>query len=116
VVGDRGAVRGGQPADQLRGHLPDRLVPIYFSGFGPQAVELAARIGDGLCTAMPDADLVGQESVGEQFMCWPDVDQQVSAVRKYLDAGFDEVYVQQIGPEQRKFFDAWAADVLSQPA
>jgi G6PDH family F420-dependent oxidoreductase len=158
--------------------LPDRPVPIYVSGFGPQAVELAARIGDGLCTAMPDADLVkqfrehgggdkpvqggvkacwadteeqgletarrlwgnellpgqlaqilprpadfeaaaglvGQEAVGEQFMCGPDVDKHVSAVRKYLDAGFDEVYVQQIGPEQRKFFDAWAADVLPQLA
>src|SRR3954449_11342661 len=38
--------------------LPEQPVPIYVSGFGPQATELAARIGDGFCTVAPDADLV----------------------------------------------------------
>src|SRR3954452_8509680 len=38
--------------------LPDQPVPIYVSGFRPQAAELAGRIGDGYCLAMPDADLV----------------------------------------------------------
>jgi G6PDH family F420-dependent oxidoreductase len=38
--------------------LPDQPVPIYVSGFGPQAAELAGRIGDGYCLAMPDAELV----------------------------------------------------------
>jgi alkanesulfonate monooxygenase SsuD/methylene tetrahydromethanopterin reductase-like flavin-dependent oxidoreductase (luciferase family) len=33
-------------------------VPIYVSAFGPQAAELAGRIGDGMCTTMPDADLI----------------------------------------------------------
>ena len=37
---------------------PERPVPIYVSGFGPQATKLAGRIGDGYCTAMPDAELV----------------------------------------------------------
>jgi len=37
---------------------PDRPVPIYVSGFGPQAAELAGRIGDGYTLAMPDGDLV----------------------------------------------------------
>ena len=36
------------------------------------------------------------------------------AVREFLDARFDEVYVQQIGPEQEKFFDAWSREVLPQ--
>jgi len=38
---------------------PQEPVPIYVSGFGPQATELAARIGDGYCTTMPDPELVG---------------------------------------------------------
>jgi G6PDH family F420-dependent oxidoreductase len=38
--------------------LPEQPVPIYVSGFGPQSAELAGRIGDGYCIAMPDADLV----------------------------------------------------------
>src|SRR5690349_12481091 len=37
---------------------PDGPVPIYVSGFGSQATELAARIGDGYCTTLPDPDLV----------------------------------------------------------
>lgn len=36
----------------------EQPVPIYVSGFGPQAAELAGRIGDGFCTTMPDADLI----------------------------------------------------------
>lgn len=35
--------------------LPDAPPPILVSGFGPKAVDLAARIGDGFATASPDA-------------------------------------------------------------
>jgi G6PDH family F420-dependent oxidoreductase len=38
--------------------LPERPPPIYVSGFGPKAVDLAARIGDGYVSTMPDGDLV----------------------------------------------------------
>src|SRR5690348_14274249 len=38
--------------------LPDRPPPIHVSGFGPKAVDLAARIGDGYISTMPEADLV----------------------------------------------------------
>jgi G6PDH family F420-dependent oxidoreductase len=38
--------------------LPGQPVPIYVSAFGPQAAELAGRIGDGMCTTMPDADII----------------------------------------------------------
>ena len=37
---------------------PERPVPIYVSGFGPQGAELAGRIGDGYALAMPEAELV----------------------------------------------------------
>lgn len=37
---------------------PEQPVPIYVSGFGPQAVQLAARIGDGYSISMPDGELV----------------------------------------------------------
>jgi G6PDH family F420-dependent oxidoreductase len=39
--------------------LPDEPPPIYVSGFGPKSVRLAARIGDGYVTTMPDAELIG---------------------------------------------------------
>jgi G6PDH family F420-dependent oxidoreductase len=36
--------------------LPDTLPPIYVSGFGPKAIDLAARIGDGFCTVGPKGE------------------------------------------------------------
>ncbi|HEY8474476.1 MAG TPA: LLM class F420-dependent oxidoreductase [Natronosporangium sp.] len=45
--------------DQARIYtLPDQPPPIYVSGFGPKAVELAARIGDGYIITGPAAELV----------------------------------------------------------
>ncbi|SDC18997.1 F420-dependent oxidoreductase, G6PDH family [Mycolicibacterium neoaurum] len=37
---------------------PEQPLPIYVSGFGPQAAELAGRIGDGYVLVTPEADLV----------------------------------------------------------
>jgi G6PDH family F420-dependent oxidoreductase len=39
--------------------LPDSPPPIVISGFGPKAVELAAKIGDGYFTVGPDEESVG---------------------------------------------------------
>jgi G6PDH family F420-dependent oxidoreductase len=38
---------------------PDRPVPVYVSGFGPQAAKLAGRIGDGFVTTSPDEEMIG---------------------------------------------------------
>jgi G6PDH family F420-dependent oxidoreductase len=154
--------------------LPAQPVPIYVSAFGPQAAELAGRIGDGMCTTMPDADLIkkfresgggskpvqagtkvnwgrdadaalteahrlwaneglpGQlaqtlprpqdfedamslvpkETIAESMTCGPDVDAHVAQLREYVEAGADEVYVQQIGPDFDGFFTAYEKDVL----
>ena len=35
--------------------LPDQPPPIYMSGFGPKAIEVAGRIADGYITTQPDA-------------------------------------------------------------
>jgi len=37
---------------------PDQPPPIYVSAFGPKAVDVAARIGDGFVTTSPDRDLL----------------------------------------------------------
>ncbi|MFC7545289.1 TIGR03557 family F420-dependent LLM class oxidoreductase [Plantactinospora sp. GCM10030261] len=37
---------------------PETPPPVYVSGFGPKATDLAARIGDGYVSTMPDGDLV----------------------------------------------------------
>ncbi|HET9104239.1 MAG TPA: TIGR03557 family F420-dependent LLM class oxidoreductase [Solirubrobacteraceae bacterium] len=38
--------------------VPDVPPPIYVSGFGPKAIRLAGRIGDGFCTVEPDGDSI----------------------------------------------------------
>ena len=58
--------------------------------------------------------LVPREALTESITCGPDVDQHVAQVRAYLDAGVDEVYVQQIGPDHEGFFASYERDVLPQ--
>jgi coenzyme F420-dependent glucose-6-phosphate dehydrogenase len=58
------------------------------------------------------AELVTEEIIGKQVVCGPDIDRHVEAIQAYLDAGFDHVYIHQIGPDQAGFIDAYARDVL----
>ena len=151
--------------------LPDTPPPILVSGFGPKAIEVAARIGDGFVTTSPDADAIGRYRAGGGtgpvhagvkvcFMddadearrtvhrIWPnealpgelaqvlptpahfeqacelvspdmlstpvgpDIDEHVAALQAFADAGVDELYVSQIGPEHDAFFERWAPAVL----
>ena len=47
---------------------------------------------------------VTEDMVAEQIACGPDPEKHVAAINKYLEAGFDEVYINQIGPDQEGFF------------
>jgi len=58
------------------------------------------------------SDLVTEEMLAEQVPCGPDVDRHVKAIKAYEVAGFDELYVNQIGPEQDAFFAAYREHVL----
>jgi hypothetical protein len=42
----------------------------------------------------------------------PDIEAHVASLRQYAEAGVDELFVQQIGPEHG-FFETWAPAVLS---
>ncbi|MGV9930961.1 LLM class F420-dependent oxidoreductase [Streptomyces olivaceoviridis] len=156
--------------------VPEEPVPIDISGFGPKATALAARVGDGYITMMPEEEmvtrfrkggggaklvsggtkvcygadrdecvrtvhrlwynellpgemgqvlpsprhfeqlqeLVTEDMVREKSVCGDDVDEHVSALKAFADAGFDRVYVNQIGPDQRGFFDFYRTKVLPQ--
>ena len=58
------------------------------------------------------AELVTEEMVAEDVPCGPDVDRHVEAIKAYGEAGFDELYVNQIGPDQDAFFAAYREHVL----
>jgi G6PDH family F420-dependent oxidoreductase len=154
--------------------LPEQLPPIYVSAFGPKAMDVAARVGDGYVGTTPDRELLslyGQKGgtgtkIGGVKVCWgederqaaelahelwptmgvpgelnqelrtpahfeqavrkvtvddvagsiacgPDPQRHVTAIREYADAGYDEVYVHQIGPDQEGFFRFYEREVLT---
>jgi G6PDH family F420-dependent oxidoreductase len=151
--------------------LPEQLPKIIVSGFGPKAIKLAARIGDGFATTSPDKEGIElyrseggtgpvhagtkvcfgrdeEEARKTAHRLWPneglpgelaqilptpshfeqatqlvtpdqlvtpvgpDLDQHFDTLKEYADAGVDELYVQQIGPEQDLFFSEWAPEIL----
>jgi G6PDH family F420-dependent oxidoreductase len=57
------------------------------------------------------AELVTREQVKERFACGPDPERHVEALRPYLEAGLDEVYVSQIGGHQAEFLDFFDNEV-----
>jgi G6PDH family F420-dependent oxidoreductase len=51
---------------------------------------------------------VSPDDVAEQIACGPDVEEHVEAIRPYIDAGFTEIALVQIGSEQQAGFIDWA--------
>lgn len=143
---------------------PESPPPVYISGFGPDAVQLAAQVGDGyvnvaplpepvrnykenggkgpavagikLCWAEDEdaarklafdvwktsgvpgelnqelplprhfeqvADLVNEEMVAEAISCGPDPERHAESIRKYVQAGYDQIYISQVGEDQAGF-------------
>jgi G6PDH family F420-dependent oxidoreductase len=56
------------------------------------------------------ADLIGVDQISAP--CGPDPAAHVAGIRAYEEAGFDEVYVGQVGRDQDGFFDFYASTVL----
>jgi G6PDH family F420-dependent oxidoreductase len=54
------------------------------------------------------SQFVTPEQVGDALACGPDVEAHVNAIEPYLDAGFDEVALVQIGADSQADFCAWA--------
>jgi G6PDH family F420-dependent oxidoreductase len=153
--------------------LPDSPPDIYVSAFGPKALDLAARIGDGFINTAPDGDavssfkdksggkpcqggvkvawaetedeaidhahrlwsnaglpgelaqvlptprhfeqaseLVTRESTAESIVGGPDIERHVELLQGYVDAGYDEVYVANMGPHYLARIEAYGRDVL----
>jgi coenzyme F420-dependent glucose-6-phosphate dehydrogenase len=49
------------------------------------------------------AKLVTEDAIAEQVACGPDVERHLAKLTPYLDAGFDHVYIHQVGPDQQGF-------------
>ncbi len=45
------------------------------------------------------------------IVCGPDPERHLEMIQKYLDAGFDEVYVNQVGEDQAGFFEFYRREL-----
>jgi G6PDH family F420-dependent oxidoreductase len=57
------------------------------------------------------AENVTVDQVADSIACGPDPERHLTAIREYLDAGFDEVYIAQVGPDQDGFLDFWRREL-----
>jgi len=154
--------------------LPDEPPPLVVAAAGPNAAELAGRMGEGLVGVSPQAEVVeafnaaggkGKPRYGQVQVCWaedeqqakqtaldwfpnialpgdlsqelpqpaqfedatellsednmaeivacgPDPERHLEMIGCFSDAGFDHLYVHQIGPDQRGFMDFYAREIL----
>ena len=58
------------------------------------------------------AEMVSEEDAVESVACGPDSQVHVAEIKKFVDAGFDHVFIHQIGPDQNGFFDFYENEVL----
>jgi G6PDH family F420-dependent oxidoreductase len=58
------------------------------------------------------AELVGEEDVAGSVVCGPDPARHIAAVQEFVDAGYEHVYVHQVGRDQAGFFDFYRREVM----
>ena len=152
--------------------VPDSPPPVFISGFGEKAIQLAGRLADGYMCVQPNPGFVrlyrdsggaGRPVQGGLKVCWgpdegqarktmhrlwptdeipgeamqllplprhfrqlselvteemisapcgPALDAHLEGVRAYTRAGFDEVYIGQVGGNHEGFFEFYAGQVL----
>jgi coenzyme F420-dependent glucose-6-phosphate dehydrogenase len=55
---------------------------------------------------------VTEDQVAEAISCGPDAAVHLEKIRAYVDAGYDHVYLHQVGPDQQGFLDFAKAELL----
>jgi coenzyme F420-dependent glucose-6-phosphate dehydrogenase len=58
------------------------------------------------------AEMVNEDDVAEKIVCGPDAAKYFEQIEQYADAGFDHVYLHQVGPDQEGFFRFAKEEVL----
>jgi G6PDH family F420-dependent oxidoreductase len=79
------------------------------------SVGLPGELGQKLTTPsdfMHAATLVTEERMAQVVVCGPDPQQHIAGLQRCVDAGYDHVHVDQIGPDQEGFFRFYQREVL----
>ena len=57
-------------------------------------------------------DMVSEDDVTQAIVCGPDPDRHIERIEEYAKAGYDHVYVHQVGPDQEGFMRFYRERVL----
>jgi len=58
------------------------------------------------------AKSVTEDSIAEAILCGPDPSKHLEQIRAFTDAGFDHVYVHQVGPAQTEFIEFYSREII----
>lgn len=58
------------------------------------------------------SQVVTEETVAQSIVCGPDPAKHAQNLQKYVDAGFDHLYIHQVGPDQEGFLRFYQREVL----
>jgi coenzyme F420-dependent glucose-6-phosphate dehydrogenase len=58
------------------------------------------------------AQMVKEEDVAQSVVCGPDPQRHLEMIKRFVDAGYDHVYVHQVGPDQEGFLRFYEREVL----
>ena len=58
------------------------------------------------------ATLIDKTAVAKTVICGPDPERHLEAIQKYAQAGYDHVFVHQVGPNQQGFFQFYEREIL----
>ena len=58
------------------------------------------------------SEVMAPERMTEDIILGPSLEKHIDGIRKYIDAGFDHVYVHQIGPDQSAFINFYTKRLL----
>ena len=59
---------------------------------------------------------VREDDVAASVICGPEADRHIQAILEFVEAGYDHVYVHQVGPDQDALFDLYGSEVLPELA
>jgi len=58
------------------------------------------------------AQMVKEDDVAKEVVCGPDAARHIEKIQEYVDAGYDHVYVHQVGPDQEGMIRFYEREVL----
>jgi hypothetical protein len=60
------------------------------------------------------SQMVTEDDVAESVVCGPDPEKHLEGIQQFVDAGFDHVYLHQVGLDQEGFLAFYEREILPQ--